>query len=161
MNTALPFSAKRTTDSNSLDYKRVRPTSPYKPNPLNRSKTIGIKVSETAYEMLRGVAEGKGKTLSEWCRERILEAAEPPVPRITDFALMAEVTATQAMLIDMLCIMGRDGRLSPQKAQAIVDKAHAEKYKEALDILTLAHPKGKRFRWTTPPTTSNQEERDE
>jgi hypothetical protein len=161
MNIALPFSASRIPDSNSLDYKRIRPTSPHKPNPLNRSKTIGVKVSETAYEMLRGVAEGKGKTLSEWCRERILEAADPPVPRITDFALMAEITATQAMLIDMLCMLGRDGRLSTQKAQEIVDKAHHEKYKEALDVLTIAHTKGKRFRWTVPPTTTNQEERDE
>jgi ribosomal protein L22 len=74
---------------------------------------------------------------------------------------MAEVTATQAMLIDMLCIMGRDGKLSTQKAQEIVDKAHDEKYQEALDLLTIAHRRGKRFRWTMPPTTSNQEEFDE
>ena len=72
MNSTLPFSDRRMPDSNSLDYKKIRPTSPHKPNPLNRSKTIGVKVSETAYEMLRGVAECKGKTLSEWCRERIL-----------------------------------------------------------------------------------------
>jgi len=161
MNRSLPFSDRRMPDSNSLDYKRIRQTSPHKPNPLNRSKTIGVKVSETAYEMLRGVAEGKGKTLSEWCREQILEAAEPTVPRITDFAVMAEVTATQAMLIDMLCILGRDGKLSAQKAQEIVDKAHDEKYQEAMDLLTIAHQKGKRFRWTMPPTTSNQEEYDE
>jgi hypothetical protein len=161
MNSALPFSDSRIPDSNSLDYKRIRQTSPHKPNPLNRSKTIGIKVSETAYEMLRGVAESKGKPLSEWCRERILEAAEPPVPSIADFELMAELTATQAMLIDMLSLIGRDGRLSTQKAQEIVDKAHREKHKEALDILTRAHAKGKRFRWTMPPTTSNQEEDDD
>jgi len=59
------------------------------------------------------LGEGKGKTLSEWCRERILEAAEPPVPSIADFALMAEVTATQSMLIDMLSLIGRDGEGRP------------------------------------------------
>ena len=161
MNTTLPFGDTRLPNSNSLDYKKIRRTSPHKPNPLNRSKTIGVKVSETAYEMLRGVAESKGKTLSEWCREQILEAAEPPVPSISDFALMAEVTATQAMLIDMLSLMGRDGRLSTQKSQEIVDKAHDEKYDEALDLLADAHKHGKRFRWVTPPTTSNRDEGDD
>ena len=161
MNGTLPFGDTRLPNSNSLDYKKIRRTSPHKPNPLNRSKTIGVKVSETAYEMLRGLAESKGKTLSEWCRERILEAAEPPVPSITDFALMAEITATQAMLIDMLSLIGRDGRLSPQKAQEIVDKAHDEKYDEALDLLSIAHRKAKHFRWTTPPSTSSRDERDE
>ncbi len=161
MSDTLPFGDRRMPDSNSLNYKRIRPTDPHKPNPLNRSKTIGVKVSESAYETLRNIAESKGKPLSEWCRERILEAAEPPVPSIADFALMAEVTATQAMLIDMLCVIGREGRLSTQKAQEIVDKAHHEKNEEALDILTRAHAKGKRFHWLTPPTTPHQESRDE
>ena len=74
---------------------------------------------------------------------------------------MAEVTATQAILIDMLSLIGWDARLSSQKAQEIADKAHKEKQKEALNILAVAHAKGKRIRWTTPPTTSNQEEHDE
>lgn len=99
--------------------------------------------------------------MSEWCRERILETAKPPVPSVSDFALMAEVTATQAILIDMLSLIGWDARLSSQKAQEIADKAHKEKQKEALNILAVAHAKGKRIRWTTPPTTSNQEEHDE
>ena len=151
MSSTLPFGNTRLPNSNSLDYKEIRRRDPHKPNPLNRSKTIGVKVSETAYETLRGVAEGKGRTLSEWCRERILEAAEPPVPRFTDFGLMAEVVATQFMLIQMLCFIGRDGKLTTQKAQEIVDKAHEEKYDEALDLLTDAHRHGKRFRWTAPP----------
>jgi len=52
-------------------------------------------------------------------------------------------------------------RLRTQKAKEIVDKAHDEKYQEALDLLKIAHRKGKQFRWTTPPTTSNHEECDE
>ena len=161
MDNTLPFGNTRTPNSNSLDYKEIRRRDPHKPNPLNRAKTIGVKVSETAYEMLRGVAESKGKSLGEWCRERILEAAEPPVPRFTDFGLMAEVVATQFMLIQMLYFIGRDGKLTTQKAQEIVDKAHNEKYKEALDLLSIAHRKAKHFRWTPPPTTSSRDERDQ
>jgi hypothetical protein len=130
-------------------------------NWLNRPRHIGVTVNESAFERLQAVADAEQKPLGEWCRERILESAEPPVPSISDFALMAEVAATQAMLIDMLSLIGRDGRLSSQKPQEIVDKAHHEKQKEALDILTGAHAKEKRFHWTVPPTTTNQEERDE
>lgn len=61
----------------------------------------------------------------------------------------------------MLCVIRRDGKLSTQKAREIVDEAHHEKYKEALDLPTIAHRKGKHFRWTTPPTTSSRDERDE
>jgi hypothetical protein len=161
MENSLPFGNTLITNSNSLDYKDIRRRDPHRPNPLNRSKTIGIKVSETSYEMLRGIAEGKGKTLSEWCRERVLEAADPPVPRVTDFGLMAEVVATQFMLIQMLCFIGRDGKLSTQKAQEIVDKAHNEKYKKALDLLSIAYRKAKHFRWTIPPTSSSRDERNE
>jgi predicted DNA-binding protein len=160
MNSRLPFGDPPITNSNPLDYKMIRRTDPHKPNPLNRRKTIGVKVSETAYERLRDVAESQGKTLGEWCRERILEAVEAPVPSVTDFALVAEVAATRVMLIDMLSLIGRDGRLNPQKAQEIVDKAHDEKFDEALDLLTTAHRKRKYFSWTMPPSTSNQEDQD-
>ena len=122
---------------------------------------IGVRVNESAFEPPQAVADAEQKPLGECCQERILEAADPPVPSISDFALMAEVTAMQVMLIDMLSLSGRDGRLSIQKAQEIVDKGHHKKQKEALDILTRAHAKGKRFHWTVPPTTSDQEESDE
>ncbi len=161
MSSRFPFGDTPITNANTLDYKKICRKDPHQPNPLNRSKTIGVKVTESAYEKLRDIAESKGKTLGEWCRERILEAAEPPVPRVTDFALMAEIAATQVMLMQMLCVMGRDGKLSTQQAQGIVDKAHDEKFREALDLLTIAHRKGKNFRWTMPPTTSVPDDRDD
>jgi hypothetical protein len=161
MNSRLLFGDQLITNSNSLNYKAIRRTDPHQPNPSNRRKTIGVKVSETAYERLRDVAESQGKNLGEWCRERILEAADPPVPSVTDFALMAEVAATQVMLIDMLSLIGRNGKLSPQKAQEIVDKAQDEKFDEALDLLTIVHRKRKHFNWTMPPSTLDQEDQDE
>ena len=151
MNGSLPSSAERTPDSNSLDYKRIRQADPHKPNPLNRTKTIGIKVSEAIYETLRRVAESQGKPLSEWCRDRITEASAPPGPGPADFSLMAELTATQAILIDLLCVIGRDGRLTAPKAQEIVDKAHEHKYKEAVQLLQFGYAKAPRFRVAQPP----------
>jgi hypothetical protein len=97
-------------------------------NRLNRTRTIGVKVSENCFAELRAVAEAQGKPLCEWCRDKIMEAAQPLRPAPSDYALMAELTATQAILIDLLCVLGRDSRISTEKAQEIVDAAHNSKY---------------------------------
>jgi len=159
MNGSLPFSADPTPDSNSLDYKRIRQSDPHQPNPLNRTKTIGIKVSETLFETLRQIAESQGKPLSEWCRDRITEASAPPGPRPAEFTVLAELTATQAILIDFLCVMGRDGgRLSTPKAQQIVDKAHEHKYREDLELMKLGYDKAPKFRVAMPAGHEAQNE---
>lgn len=110
-------------------------------NPLNRSKTIGIKVSESSFETLRRVAESQGKPLGEWCRDTLMQAALPPSPTPSELAMVAEITATQAILIDMLCLIGRDGRLATPKAQEIVDRSQNEKYREAIQLLRFAYSK--------------------
>lgn len=119
-------------------------------NPLNRTKTIGIKVTEAGFETLRQVAERQGKPLGEWCRDTLMNAAMPPPTRPSEFAVIAEVTATQAILIDLLCVLGRDGRISTQKAQEIVDRAHNAKFKEAVDLLRYAYSKAARQHFEVP-----------
>ena len=130
-------------------------------NWLNRTRHIAVRVNESAFERLQAIADAEQKPLGEWCRDTLTAAASRRQPSPVEFGLLAEMTATQAIVTHLLCTVGRDGKGSTQKAQEIVDKAHDEKYQEALDLLMLAHTKGKRFRWTTPPTISNQEEPNE
>ena len=118
-------------------------------NPLNRTKTIGIKVSESAFEALRRVAESQAKPLSEWCRDTLMRAAQPPAPRPSELAVVAEISATQAILIDMLCILGRD-KMTIQKAQEIVDRAHNAKFKEAVQLLRFAYSRAAKLRIESP-----------
>ena len=42
------------------------------------------------------------------------------------------LAATQAIVIDLLCTVGKEGKLTTQKAQQIVEAAHDNKYREAL-----------------------------
>jgi ribosomal protein L22 len=63
---------------------------------------------------------------------------------------MAEITATQAILIDLVCTLGRDGKISTQKAQEVVDAAHNAKYKEAVELLRFAYSKAAKFHLETP-----------
>jgi hypothetical protein len=111
------------------------------------------------FETLWRVAESHDK-LSEWCRDTLLRATEPPAPRPSELAVIAEITATQAVLIDMLCILGRD-KMSMQKAQEIVDGAHNGKYKEAPQLLCFAYSKAERPRFEGSASGDRPEERNE
>lgn len=111
--------------------------------PLNRTKMIGIKVSESSFEALRKVAEGQGKPLGEWCRDMLMKAVLSPPPRPSELAMVAEISATQDILIDMLLAMGRD-RMSTQRAQEIVDRAHNAKYNDALNLLRYAYSRAEK-----------------
>lgn len=108
-------------------------------NRHQRLKSIGLKVSQEAFERLRALAERSRKPIAEWCRDEILEAIQLRATQPGEYAIMAELTATQSILIDLLCALGHDGKLSQQKAQAVVDAAHNEKYKEAAELLRYAY----------------------
>jgi hypothetical protein len=127
-------------------------------NTHQRLKSIGLKVSEEAFERLRALAERSRKPLAEWCRDKVLEAIRPQGPSPSDIALMAEINATEAILIDLLCTIGRDGKISQQKAQALVDAAHSAKYKEAVELLKYAYAQFKsgRLEAATGPSAGSK-----
>lgn len=108
-------------------------------NRHQRLKSIGLKVSQEAFERLRALAELSRKPVAEWCRDKILEAIQSRATHPGEYAIMAELTATQSILIDLLCALGHDGKLGQQKAQAVVDAAHSAKYKEAAELLKYAY----------------------
>ncbi len=110
------------------------------------TESIGLKVTVDQYQTLSQLAENDSKPIGEWCRDTLAAIVRRGQPSSFEFALMAEITATQAILIDMLCAVGRDGKITTQKAQQIVDAAHNNKYKEALELLRFAYSKAAKFR---------------
>ncbi|HEV2418048.1 MAG TPA: hypothetical protein VGX94_09595 [Terriglobia bacterium] len=103
------------------------------------TKPIGLKFADADFRTIQARAFQDGKRLGEWCRDKILEAIQPRGARPGEYAIMAEITATQSIVIDLLCALGRDGKLTQQKAQAVVDAAHSTKYKEAAELLKYAY----------------------
>lgn len=99
-------------------------------NGLNRTEHIAIRVTEHDYDRLTAMAKRDSKPLREWCRDKILEAARFPTPTPAQHATLAEILAVQDTLVGLLCAMGRDGRLTPQKAKEIIDAAHDRKYRD-------------------------------
>ncbi|HEX5483339.1 MAG TPA: hypothetical protein VFZ08_12010 [Terriglobia bacterium] len=103
------------------------------------TKSVTSKFRESDFQELRELAARELKRPAEWCRDKVLKALKPQSPRPSDYALMAEISATEAIVIDLLCAIGRDGKISQQKAQELVDAAHNAKYKEAAELLKYAY----------------------
>lgn len=102
---------------------------------------IGLKVTKEQLQTLKELAARDAKPLAVWCRDTLLALASGRGPSPFQLAMMAEITATQAILIDMLCTLGRDGKMTTQRAQEIVDRAHNAKFKEAVELLRYAYSK--------------------
>lgn len=117
-------------------------------NPLNRAKTIGVKVNQTSYDELRAVAEKQGKPLAEWCRDKLVENGKSRVPSPTEHALMAEIAATQNITVTLLYEMANGAKLSRERVQEILDSAHAAKYADADQRLELARSRANKGRHT-------------
>ena len=130
-------------------------------NWLNRTKYIAVRVNESAFERLQAVADARPETSGRMVPRCVIAVAAGSSPPLFDSVSWPKSRQPKPSSLTCSAQWGKDGKVSTQKAQEIVDKAHDEKYQEALDLLTMAHTKGKRFRWTMPPTISNQEERDE
>jgi hypothetical protein len=77
--------ACHTPNANSLNSDAVRQKRERMMNPLNRTKTIGIKVSESAFETLRRVTETQKKPLGERWRDTLMKAAMPRRPRASGY----------------------------------------------------------------------------
>ncbi|MGO8814293.1 MAG: hypothetical protein ACLQVG_06435 [Terriglobia bacterium] len=129
-------------------------------NWLNRTKYIAVRVDESASECLQAVADVDQKPLGEWCRDTRIVVASRRQPSPVEFGLLAEMTATQAIVTHLLCTAGRDGMVSTQRAQEIVDKAHDCKYEEALQLLRVAHSTGAKVRSRDRASTEPPEEGD-
>jgi len=108
------------------------------------TEPIGLKVTKEQLGALKKLADQNDQPLAEWCRERVLETvhADPPTP--AQHAILAEILALQDTVVGLLCALGRDGRLTPQKAKEIVDAAHERKYRDVAALFKDAESECRR-----------------
>jgi len=104
---------------------------------LTRAATS--KFTEEDFERLQSRAHRDGKCLGEWCRDRLLEVIGDEPPTTSEQALLAEIVAVEDILVDLLCALGHEGKLTSQKAQEIVDAAHERKYRDVPALFKYAH----------------------
>jgi hypothetical protein len=111
--------------------------------PPLRTKTLGTKVSEEEFAQLEGAASERGLTLSEWCRETLLASVNGPEEKSADSggtgqALMAELVALRAILLNVLFKLANGEKPTADEMQRLIDRADADKLKKARERLAQA-----------------------
>ena len=114
--------------------------------PNLRTKSIGTKVSEEEFARLEQAAQKASKTLGEWCREVMLGSANgQPANGAGENgaeALMAEVVALRAILLNVLFKQANGERLTSEEMQRLIERADSDKFKKARERLEqTAHSK--------------------
>jgi hypothetical protein len=112
--------------------------------PASLTAHVGFRVKELIFRDIQARAQSEGISPNEWCRKRLLHTLNSSLPSPSDHALLAEILATQDTLVGLLCAMGRDGRLTPQKAKEIVDAAHERKYRDVAALFKDAEAECRR-----------------
>ena len=117
-----------------------------KPSKAILTKHVGFRLRPSAFEQIQLLADKAGKQVNDWCRDAALQCAQGAAASCAEFAVIAELAATQTIVIEILCTVGREGKLTTQKAQEIVDKADSNKYRDAMEVLRHAQAKAAKFR---------------
>ena len=107
-----------------------------------RTKSVGTKVSEEEYVRLEEAARKASKNLGEWCREVILRSTNgdsaPTGGGAQVEALMAEVVALRAILLNVLFKQANGERLTTEEMQRLIERADSDKLKKARQRLEQA-----------------------
>jgi hypothetical protein len=111
--------------------------------PPLRTKTLGTKVSEDEFAQLEGAASERGLTLSEWCRETLLASVNGQEAKSADAggtgqALMAELVALRAILLNVLFKLANGEKPTAEEMQRLIDRADSDKLKKARERLAQA-----------------------
>jgi hypothetical protein len=104
--------------------------------PPLRTKTLGTKVSEEEFAQLEAAASERGLTLSEWCREMLLASVNGQEEKSADSgradqALMAEMVALRAILLNVLFKLANGEKPTAEEMQRLIDRADSDKLKKA------------------------------
>jgi hypothetical protein len=113
--------------------------------PTLRTKSIGFKVSEEEYAQLDAAAQTSGRSLGEWCREVLLASVNRQEQKVGsdsastgELALMAELVALRAILLNALFKLAKGQPLTAQDMQGLIDRADSDKLKKARERLAQA-----------------------
>ena len=106
--------------------------------PNLRTKSIGTKVSEQEFARLEQAAQKASKTLGEWCREVMLGSANGQPAEAGVEAVMAEVVALRAILLNVFFKQAKEEPLTAEEMQRLIDRADSDKLKKARERLEQA-----------------------
>ena len=66
-----------------------------------RGRSLGTKLSEAEYAQCEKSAARRGQTLSEWCRQALLDAVAGPAQRPEAEVILSEILALRKIVIEV------------------------------------------------------------
>jgi hypothetical protein len=99
--------------------------------PSRRTKSISTKVTADEYSQLAALAGEE--TISEWARRVLLRAA---LPAPGETAVLAELLALRAILLNLQFASQRGEPLTPEAMQRLIERADQDKTRHAEERLT-------------------------
>ena len=103
-----------------------------------RDRSLGTKLSEVEYARVESAALSAGVGLSEWCRTAVLRAAAPEGNTPPEAALMAELLALRAVLLNVVYRMANGERVSQDEMRQLIERADRDKHTRAAAMLGTA-----------------------
>ena len=95
-----------------------------------RGRSLGTRLSEAEYAQCEKSAARRGQTLSEWCRQALLDAVAGPAPRPEAEVILSEILALRKIVINLLY-----GDKAGEPLSELIEAADSEKLRKAAERL--------------------------
>jgi hypothetical protein len=109
--------------------------------PVSRTRSIGTKITEEEFARFQKCADENHLSLSEWCREVLLNASIRSCP--TDQAILAELIALRTIVANLIYAFTTGGKVTAEQMRAFVERADQTKLRRATELLAQIRLTGK------------------
>jgi hypothetical protein len=103
---------------------------------ISRNRSAGAKVTDEEYAQLELLAQARGVTVGEWCREVLLARLDPNAPAPVEQTLLAEILGLRMIVLNLLRAIGTGENLTQEKMQQVIQWADKQKIPTAKELLT-------------------------
>jgi hypothetical protein len=103
---------------------------------IPKTRTIGVRVTETEYLALETEAWKTGKTVADWVRDHILERPAYHSSRSLEEHVFTELVGIQLLLMNTLGPLLRGERVTPDQLDVLLRQVQSTKARKAQELLT-------------------------
>ena len=100
-----------------------------------KTRTIGVRVTESEYVALESEAWKAGKTIADWARDQILRGSPIPNGASSQERTLTELVGIELLLINALPPLLRGERMPQERVEALWKQVQATKARKAQELL--------------------------
>src|SRR5215469_9832174 len=104
---------------------------------ISRTRSAGAKVTDDEYRQLETLAQARGLTVGEWCREVLLAQCSEPSTTVPEQTILAVVLGVRMIVINLFRALGK-GELSQETLETMIRRAGSERGPKALEAAAQA-----------------------